>query len=228
MVELSPKAPGGHERAEAVPPPRTSEILPIIAAAFADGRMTLGALLDRLGSRAFGLGILLLALPNVVPIPIPTGISTLTGVPLVLLCAQLLAGWPAPRLPGWLARRSLSREDFDLVVNTCLPGLRRVERWARPRWASLTGRTAYRVVGLVGLVLSAILALPIPGGNFPPAIALTAAALGLMERDGLLVAIGGTVAGISLAIVAAVIWGGALIVEWAIAHWDSLLAALGL
>jgi hypothetical protein len=47
----------------------------------------------------------------------------------------------------------------------------------------------------------------------------------IYEKIAQLVAIGGTVAGISLAIVAAVIWGGALIVEWAIAHWDSLLAA---
>jgi hypothetical protein len=47
-----------------------------------------------------------------------------------------------------------------------------------------------RVIGLVCLYLAILLLLPIPFVNFPPALCLVLIALGMVQRDGLLAAIG--------------------------------------
>jgi hypothetical protein len=58
-------------------------------------------------------------------------------------------------------------------------------------------------VGLVCLVLAAVLMLPIPLGNTLPALAISLLALGVLERDGVWIAIG-----LSASVVAgAVVWG---------------------
>jgi hypothetical protein len=63
--------------------------------------------------------------------------------------------------------------------------------------------------GLVLLLLSIIVALPIPFANQPPAIAQGLIALGLIERDGVVVLIGVGVATIATAIAIAV--GGGIL-----------------
>ena len=79
----------------------------------------------------------------------------------------------------------------------------------RPRGHVLTGRVAERVRGGFFLVLSIILALPIPGGNFPPGLSMTVMSLGLLEKDGRMVAIR-----VVLGVAAIVLVG--LIVYWSL------------
>lgn len=53
------------------------------------GQVSLGALLTALGSRAHGIALVLLALPDTLPLPIPST-STVLGIPLVLIAAHLV------------------------------------------------------------------------------------------------------------------------------------------
>ena len=57
-------------------------------------------------------------------------------------------------------------------------------------------------VGAICLVLAIIITLPIPLGHMVPGAAISLLALGLIERDGLVVAFGMIVAALGLAIVA--------------------------
>jgi hypothetical protein len=66
-----------------------------------------------------------------------------------------------------------------------------------------------RLLGLILLLLSIIVSLPIPFANQPPAIAQGLIALGLIERDGVVVLIGIGVAAIATAIAIAV--GGGIL-----------------
>jgi hypothetical protein len=66
----------------------------------------------------------------------------------------------------------------------------------------MTGKVGTIVVGVVVLIMAIVLALPLPpGGNFPPALACTVLALGLVQRDGIVILIG--IVGSVLALAAA-------------------------
>lgn len=61
-------------------------------------------------------------------------------------------------------------------------------------------------VGLVCLVLAAILMLPIPLGNTLPALAISLLALGVLERDGVWIAVGLLASVVAGAVVSGVVW----------------------
>jgi hypothetical protein len=166
-------------------------------------RVSLSDLLALLGDRALAALLLIFALPNVVPVP--PGASAILGLPMVLVAAQLAFGG-RPWLPDFLARRSLSRAQFENVVNKMAPWLARAEKLLRPRWLALSAPAAERLVGAVCLLLSLVVFLPIPLGNMLPAFAVCVLCLGLMERDGLCVLCGALLAATALMVVAGVVY----------------------
>ncbi|PWV61183.1 exopolysaccharide biosynthesis protein [Plasticicumulans acidivorans] len=167
---------------------RVSQLLEDCLHGHTDERISLGALLDRLGSRSFGLLLLLFALPNL--IPLPPGVSSLFGLPLVLLAAQLACGRGQPWLPHWLRRRSLNRASFERIVHKALPWLRRIENLLCERLRWLTGPFAARLLGAYCLLMALLVLIPFPGSNMLPSAVIAMVALGLLERDGLPVMLG--------------------------------------
>lgn len=170
----------------------------------ADGsleRVSVGAILHAFGDRAFGALLLVFALPNA--LPMPPGTSAVLGAPLVFIAFQLMIGRPVLWLPGFITNRSMKREDFATLAAKIDPWVRKLERLLKPRAQILTTPFADRLTGLACFVLSIILTLPIPFGNMPPAVAITAFALGMIESDGMAIGAGwlGTI--ISFAILAA-------------------------
>jgi hypothetical protein len=166
-------------------------------------RITLGQLAERLSERSFASLGILFAAPNLVPLP--PGASTVFGIPLIFIAVQMMIGMHRPWLPQVLANRSLDRETCSGMVQRLQPWLARAERWVRPRWLILPPSLTQRVVGFIVLVLAVTLTLPIPLGNWPPALAVTLVCLGLMERDGALMLIGTLVAIAAVAIAVAVV-----------------------
>ena len=73
-----------------------------------------------------------------------------------------------------------------MAITRAVPQLRRVERLIRPRLSFLGGMPFIALFGLQTLWLALILVLPIPFGNWPPAIATAMLALGMIQRDGVL------------------------------------------
>jgi hypothetical protein len=145
------------------------------------------------------------ALPNV--IPTPPGTSAVLGLPLVLLSGQFLYGRKTPWLPLIVTQRSIARMDFAALLGRFNPVLRRVERVLRPRLGPFVSPAAERMLGVVLLLLSVILFLPIPFGNMLPAVAICLMALSLVEHDGLGVALG-----VILGVMAVLLVWGALMV----------------
>jgi hypothetical protein len=184
---------------------RTSALLMRLARDMPEDRVPLGTLLRALGDRGFAIILLVLAAPNSLPIPSPPGLSTVFGVPLAFFSVQMMLGHALPWLPQRFLRRSISRSDFRRVVAKIVPWLEKLERYCRPRGHALTGPIAERLLGAVYLLLSVILALPIPGGNFPPGLSMTVISLGLLEKDGRMVGIGLGLALVAVAIVGIII-----------------------
>jgi hypothetical protein len=161
-------------------------------------KISVRELIDALGDRALAALIFVFALPNV--FPTPPGTSAVLGTPLIFLSAQLALGRP-PWLPDFICRRSLPFHDFQAFIRRVTPWLKRAENLLRPRASRLVDPPMEYVTGLVCFILSAILALPIPLGNIPPALAICLMALGILEEDGGWVAAGLVMAAASLVIV---------------------------
>lgn len=159
-----------------------SQLVLDIAREWPADRLTLGELMQALGQRGYGVLIVLFALPNLLPIYIP-GLSPIFGFPLMIICAQLALGLPAPRLPSFLMRRSMRRSDLQMIAEKALPWLTRVERFVKPRPSFVTTRTGERLVGAYGVWLACIVVVPLPFTNGPPSLACLIMAIGLMEED---------------------------------------------
>ena len=180
-------------------------------------RFAVADLLSALGDQGFGLLILLLALPNALPGPMIPGFSAPFALAIGLLGLQLARGFPMPRLPGWLKRRSMPQERFRRFVLRTEPVLRRLERWLRPRPSGLTQGPGERLVGVALIALSAVLVLPVPFGNLPIALSIMIIALGLLEGDGRALILGLAAGLLATLWNASLIFAGAAILE-ATAH----------
>jgi hypothetical protein len=182
---------------------RLSAILKAIAQAQDKERISIGDLLEALRRRALGAMMFIFAVPTA--LPMPPGVSAILGAPLLFLTAQLMLGM-RPWLPRIVTERSLSRVDFEKVVARVAPWLARAEGVMKPRLQVLATGPALRLLGLVGLIMSIILFLPIPFGNMLPSIAICIVSLGILERDGVWILIGLALALASVVIVWGLLW----------------------
>ncbi len=183
---------------------RVSTILQAFLKDFSKPHITVGDLSEALADRAFAILMLVFALPNLVPFPLP-GISMILGIPLLLLSCQLIIGRKAPWFPKWLAKRSFRHEDMESVVSYALPYLKRVERILKPRLSFLLNPSAERVIALICLIMAVMITLPIPLGNWFPALTICLFSLAILERDGTFVLLGCFAAIISTALVSTVV-----------------------
>jgi hypothetical protein len=143
--------------------------------------LTLGDIVQALGERGFGALILLLAAPNL--IPLPPGSSFIFGVPLVFITAQLMIKQDKVWLPRKLMDAKVGGGRLPHLLERLVPYVIKVEKLLKPRGSWLTSAPGERLVGLAGLFCAMILLLPIPGANIAPAFALCCFALGLIEQD---------------------------------------------
>jgi len=153
-------------------------------------RFSIADLIAALDDQGFGLLIFALALPNAVPGPFIPGFSLPFALGIAALGLQLALGLHRPRLPRWATALSMDVARFRRMVDRIEPWLIRLERWLRPRRSPLTTDIGERLVGVVVIALSAVLALPIPLGNTPMAVSIMLIALGLLEGDGLALMLG--------------------------------------
>ncbi|MBF9047094.1 exopolysaccharide biosynthesis protein [Rhodobacterales bacterium LSUCC0031] len=182
----------------------------------ADGdTVTLAWVLDQLHERAFGLFSLVLALPCC--IPFLYGVPQVVALPLLFIAAQIVLGWSVPWLPRQLGERRVTTASLAALAQRADPWLRRIEAVSRPRLAALTRRPLDQLVGLALLVFSISILVPVPGTNTVPGIAVAIMAIGMLQRDGLLVVFG---------LILGAAWIGTLLVAGATAA-SLLLAWIG-
>jgi hypothetical protein len=190
-----------------------SRIVTEVAAQFPGARITLGEMGEAFGDRAFGLLILLLCLPSLLP-----GMASVFGIPMLILGVQMGMGRREPKLPAFIARQSIKREDLLRLAGASSKWLNRIERFVKPRPGFFTGAMGDRLVGWLTVYTAAMLILPGPGTNGPPAFGTIVMALGVVEADSRVVGIGValTVIGCLFAtcVLGALVWVGVHALGW--------------
>jgi hypothetical protein len=174
--------------------------------------LTIGQIRDRLDERAFGLMILILAIPCLVPALY--GVPQIVGVPILLLAGQMLVGRSEPWLPEGVLKRTVSKSMLDRMADFATKRMGWLERLSKPRLKVFTTGIAERLAAV--FMILATLTIVLPMTNTVPSVALALLSVGLIQRDGLFVAAGATVAvgwATAIAVVAAGFFLGA---GWAV------------
>lgn len=185
--------------------PSTADLLESFPRLFDEQRIPLRRLLDALGDRGMASALLVLTAPQLLPLPL--GVSNALALPILLVALQMAAGSNQPWLPDWVLERQVTQ---DRVLGACrrmVPLMRRIERVIRPRWRHIWQPPADRMVGLCCVVISLVSLAPLPLTGWLPGAALLIVALGLLERDGLIVATGLAVGAGAVAVFVAVVAG---------------------
>jgi hypothetical protein len=184
--------------AERVP---TSVILENLRLRVPESDVTLSWLIDALGTRSFGLLLLIMAIVGLMP-----GASVFMGILIPIPALQMVIGRVAPVLPRFIAHRRLSAPRLVRILARVIPVLARMERYVRPRWQARF-KVAKRAVGVAILLLAATLVVPVPFSHVIPALVILLIAFAFLEEDGVLLILGLVAAVLSLLLSAAAVWG---------------------
>lgn len=154
--------------------------------------ITLRQLLELVGEHGMLFLCALLTIPFLIPVSIP-GVSTVFGAAIVLISIGVTLN-RLPWLPGRIMDRELDAAKLKGILRRGIAIVARIEAYIRPRLQGLTeGAVMGRVNGLAlvfgGVLLMAPLGL-IPFSNTLPAFAILLLAVGMSQRDGLVVLAG--------------------------------------
>ncbi len=182
-------------------------------------KVSLGEVVDGLGSAGIGMVLLVLSLPALIPIPGPVGV--VFGFFVALVALKLMLGAKRIMLPNFAREWLLPASAVRAFAAKGEPILRTAEAWLRPRrMLILTGRTGRMALGLPIMLMGLAVALPVPTGNVPPVASLIALSLGLINRDGLAVIVGLVLAVVAVGWFAVLFFFGAEMWLW-VTSWTS-------
>ena len=180
-MSKSEQAVAGHDD------PLKTQIDQMIEELPAQGHLTLGTLLDKLGDEGMLLLTILLTLVFLIPVSIP-GVSTVFGAVILLVGISRLSGRPL-WLPQRLRDKQLPADKLRPALKSGMKWMERMERISRPH--RLPMFVDGKMMGLfnnLAFILAALLLMApfsfVPFSNTLPAIALLLFSVGFIQRDG--------------------------------------------
>lgn len=176
-----------------------------------DRGLTLHEIRDRMDERAYGLLILLLSIPCLVPGLY--GVPQVVGVIIILVAAQLLVGREEPWLPRWMLDLRARGSWLKAMADFAESKLSWIDRLSRPRLTRFADGPGEKLAAV--FMILATLTIVLPMTNTIPSIALALLSVGLIQRDGLFVIAGAAVATAWLTLLGALAAGLLLGAEWA-------------
>ena len=205
---------------------RLSEALRATGAAIEGERVTLRRLLEIVGEQGLLVFCAILGMPFMLPVTIPA-MSVALGTPMLLIGLAVILN-RVPWLPDRLLDHALPGDTVRHVLERAARTAERFEHLVKPRLLALTSTpwlNGLHGAAIVVAVLVLMAPLPlVPFANTLPAIGIILLALGIAERDGVVI-----LSGYAATIVAGAFVGGLLYVAAKAgsdphAAWESLRA----
>ena len=151
--------------------------------------ITVDELMSRIAERGFGMLLVLLALPTLIPV-LPPGSAATIGLIYTLIGFQMLLGRKYPWLPQRIRDFRLSENAARKLRERGVSFFKNLERFSRARWLFMETALMLRLVALTIILMGFILFTPLPFMNTIPALAVMILGTGLLNRDGLFLLIG--------------------------------------
>ncbi len=172
------------------PPRKLSQVLENAINALEGDKISFKLLIEHLGTRAYGILLVLLTLPNAIPISGVLGISALTGLLMLIFSAQMAFAVEKPWLPKFIAEKEIRKELLLKALRVVTPYLEKIEPYIKPRLVILSTPVALKMMGWIIVLFCLVILLPIPFSNFGPALAIFLIGLGMLEKDGIFALLG--------------------------------------
>lgn len=176
-----------------------------------DAGLTLHEIRDRLDERAYGLLILLLSIPCLVPGLY--GVPQVVGLIVILLAGQMLVGREEPWLPRWFLNLRCKGSWLKAMADFAETKLGWIDRLSRPRLRRFADGPGEKLAAVFMILATVTIVMPLT--NTIPSIALALLSVGLIQRDGLFVLAGCAVTTGWLTILGALGTGLLMGAEWA-------------
>ncbi|WP_313446441.1 exopolysaccharide biosynthesis protein [Brevundimonas sp.] len=176
-----------------------------------DAGLTLHQIRDRLDERAYGLLILLLSIPCLVPGLY--GVPQVVGLIVILLAGQMLVGREEPWLPRWFLNLRCKGSWLKAMADFAETKLGWIDRLSRPRLRRFADGPGEKLAAVFMILATVTIVMPLT--NTIPSIALALLSVGLIQRDGLFVLAGCAVTTVWLTILGALGTGLLMGAEWA-------------
>ncbi len=161
-------------------------------------------LLEALNERGFGFLLFIFALPAALPLP-GLGVNIIIALPLLFLTTQQAIGRKKIWIPDWMKYKSINRETFEAILNKALPFVKKIEFFTRPRLGFITQGIFSSVIGILALIMTLSICVPLPLTNTVPAFGIALMAVGMIMRDGLAVLSGAIIGTLWVAMMAFVL-----------------------
>ena len=174
--------------------------------------LTIAEIRDRLDERAYGLLVLILAIPCLVPGLY--GVPQVVGVAVLILAFQLLFAREEPWLPRWFLNLRARAAWLEGMADFTEKRLGWLERLSRPRLKAFSVGPGERFAAVFMILATVTIVLPMT--NTIPSVALSLLAVGLIQRDGLFVLAGAAVATAWVGLLTAVGVGLLMGADWAL------------
>lgn len=152
--------------------------------------MTIAEIFDKFSKDSFLLLLILFALPVAIPVPHPPGFSTLMSIPLIILSIQMLLGHQKAWLPAKIYNYSIKGTTLISFITKITPTLRFLEKYLKPRFEFVQSIYMVQLLGVVNLLSSVCVSIPVPFTNTIPAWSIVITSLAMLRRDGLIILIG--------------------------------------
>jgi len=140
----------------------------------------------------------------------------LAGIAMIFPAAQLALGYKTPKLPKYIRNYTIAVKSIHSIVRGGVTWLEKIEQFVKPRMNWFCVPLMHMLTGVIVIALALVMTIPIPLSNLMPAIAIVFLSLGMIEKDGLMVAIGLLVSAIALALGVTVISAATI---WLVGHF---------
>ncbi len=166
-------------------------ILEKVDDAVEDGETDLKSLIESFGNRAFGPILTLVGLFMMTPLGAIPGVPIAFAVIVITFAGQLLLARKTPWMPEVLRKVKIQKSKVDKARRFVRPVLTAVDGILRPRFQVLATGPATVVAALIAIVL-ALTMFPlgaVPFGVVIPGFLIGLFGLGIMARDGFIMAL---------------------------------------
>ncbi len=154
-------------------------------------KVTIRAVLDTIGRRAYGPLLLFLGVFAISPLTAVPGLTWATAGLTLVIAGQLALGLHKPWLPGGVQNISIGSGALVRAVKALRPTARWIDKILKPRWRFMSQAPFVILVGLL-ICTAALVTFPlgfIPLAPLIPGVAVVLFALGLVAKDGVLLAL---------------------------------------
>jgi hypothetical protein len=170
---------------------RIQERVDADGAEMADGKLSLGEILDLVGRRAYGPLLLIIGVLSVSPLALLPGSTWAFAALTLLVAVQMALHLKHPWLPPAALRVSFPEKEIYGALRSVRPWTRAVDTMVKPRLEFLAHEPWLLLVALLAIV-AALVTFPlsfIPFAPFIPGATIILIGLGVTARDGLLLSL---------------------------------------